>query len=45
MVGRESYIAVYMMADKPRGTIYIGVTSTFLSRIIKHREGVLEGFT
>jgi putative endonuclease len=45
VVGRESYIAVYMMADRPRGTIYIGVTSSFLSRVIQHREGTYEGFT
>jgi putative endonuclease len=45
MVGRESYIAVYMMADQPRGTIYIGVTSSFLTRVIQHREGVFEGFS
>ena len=45
MVGPDSYIAVYMMADRPRGTIYIGLTSSFLSRIIQHREGAREGFT
>jgi putative endonuclease len=45
MVTSESFIAVYMMADRYRGTIYIGVTSTFLSRIVKHREGVFPGFT
>ena len=45
MVGRDSAIAVYIMTDKPRGTLYIGVTSRFLTRIIQHREGVHEGFT
>ena len=45
MVGRDGYIAVYMMADRPRGTIYIGVTSTFLSRIVQRREGTFEAFT
>ena len=45
MVTSDSFIAVYMMADRYRGTIYIGVTSTFLSRIVKHREGVFPGFT
>ncbi len=45
MVGRDAAIAVYMMADRPRGTIYIGVTSRFLSRIVQHREGTYEGFT
>jgi len=33
MVGREAYIAVYMMSDRPRGTIYIGVTSQLSRRI------------
>jgi len=45
MVTSESVIAVYMMADRYRGTIYIGVTSRFLSRIVEHREGVHPGFT
>lgn len=33
------------MADKRRGTLYVGVTSRFLTRIVQHREGVHEGFT
>jgi putative endonuclease len=45
MVGREAYIAVYMMSDRPRGTIYIGVTSQLSRRIWEHREGVEPGFT
>ena len=45
MVARESFIAVYMMSDRFHGTIYIGVTSNLLGRIIKHREGVYPGFT
>ncbi|MGR4866196.1 GIY-YIG nuclease family protein [Caulobacter sp. LARHSG274] len=45
MVGRDAWIAVYMMADRYRGTIYIGVTSEFHTRIVQHREGALPGFT
>ena len=45
MVGRDAYIAVYMMADRPRRTIHIGVTSRFLTRIQEHREGQVDGFT
>jgi putative endonuclease len=45
VVGRDSWIAVYMMADRPRGTLYIGVTSRFLTRIAEHREGLYTGFT
>lgn len=36
--------AIYMLASKPRGTLYIGVTSNIVQRIWQHREG-LEGFT
>jgi putative endonuclease len=45
VVGPDASIAVYMLADKPRGTLYIGVTSQFLRRIWQHREGVFPGFT
>ena len=45
MVGRNASIAVYIMTDKMRGTLYIGVTSTFLDRIAEHVEGVYPGFT
>jgi len=45
MVGRDAYIAVYLMADKPRGTLYVGVTSQLARRIWEHREGVYPGFT
>jgi putative endonuclease len=36
---------VYIMASKPNGTLYIGVTSDLLKRAWEHREGVAEGFT
>lgn len=34
-----------MMADRYRGTIYIGVTSQLHRRIEQHREGLIPGFT
>jgi putative endonuclease len=45
VVGKDAYIAVYIMTDKPRGTLYIGVTSRLSRRIYEHREGLIAGFT
>jgi len=36
---------VYIMTNKPSGTLYVGVTSDLPRRIWEHREGVIEGFT
>ena len=36
---------VYMMASRPNGTLYIGVTSDLVGRVFGHREGVVRGFT
>jgi putative endonuclease len=37
--------AVYILASKPYGTLYIGVTSNLASRVEAHRSGSVEGFT
>ena len=37
--------AVYIMASRKHGTLYIGVTSELLNRVAQHREGLLDGFT
>ena len=37
--------AVYIMANKRNGTLYVGVTSNLARRVWEHREGILSGFT
>lgn len=36
---------VYIITNKPRGTIYIGVTNCLQRRISEHKEGLSEGFS
>ena len=36
---------VYLLARKPRGTLYIGVTNTIIDRIAQHRAGKGSVFT
>ena len=36
---------VYLLASKPRGVLYIGVTSNLVQRVWQHREGLADGFT
>ena len=36
---------VYIVTNKPRGTLYIGVTSDIARRAFEHREGAVEGFS
>ncbi len=37
--------AVYIMASKRNGTLYVGVTSNLPQRAWQHREGTFDGFT
>jgi putative endonuclease len=37
--------AVYILASKRNGTLYIGVTSNLSKRAWEHRNGLIEGFT
>ncbi|MEQ1650852.1 MAG: GIY-YIG nuclease family protein [Hyphomicrobium sp.] len=36
---------VYILASKPYGTLYIGVTRCLVGRVIQHRDELIEGFT
>ena len=36
---------VYMLANKSRGTLYIGVTSDLIARIWQHKNEVVQGFS
>ena len=41
----ERLPCVYILASKPYGTIYIGVTSDLVARLWQHRNNAIPGFT
>jgi putative endonuclease len=45
MIGRMHGAWVYIVTNRPNGTLYIGVTSNLARRAWEHREGVVDGFT
>ena len=36
---------IYILASKPKGTLYVGVTSDLVQRVWQHRNGTFDGFT
>jgi putative endonuclease len=42
---RQKEYAVYILASKRNGTLYIGFTNDLARRVDEHRSGVIPGFT
>jgi len=42
---RERQPCVYILASGYNGTLYVGVTSNLVGRLLQHRDGTFEGFT
>jgi putative endonuclease len=36
---------VYIITNRPNGTLYVGTTTDLVRRVWEHREGVADGFT
>ncbi|MBL0350712.1 MAG: GIY-YIG nuclease family protein [Elusimicrobia bacterium] len=41
----EKYPCVYLLASRPQGTLYLGVTSQLAKRVWEHKHDVVDGFS
>ena len=41
----EKHYYVYIITNKPYGTLYVGISSNLVQRIYQHREGMAPGFS
>ena len=44
-MGMNKQPAVYILASRRNGTLYVGVTSNLAKRIWEHKNNLVEGFT
>jgi putative endonuclease len=41
----DRHPAVYILANEPNGTLYVGTTSNLIKRVWQHKNSQIEGFT